>query len=652
MGINNALEYAYDNGYTEVIFPRGEYSICYPNPITTFPNLTINFNFSTFKVLYDSINRSPLDKSDDPIYFFGGTSILCRTQHTHIKNLYLIGDRIDRTWTSQNTEDQKKMEQTIGVKFAQGSNRSTIRNCNISHYMADAIYISFGPYSDLYVTEMEMGSIDALGNKTTTNGNTVRSKNTINLPLGMKSFAMIGIGYAPQTSIPNRIYNVYFYNDNEIFIARKQYVRTRDTVQIPNGATKIKLVWDGDGTTDGGTAASENPPYWTLLIQNGISDNVIVEYNEIHRCHRGGIFLGGNNVTIRKNFIHNTGDPRDFDIDGTPNFNDFTRYGITSEDNVGHNCKISDNVFENVRMAIAMRGEFNDISSNEFRDCTFGMVLYNQRHLIAHNNYFHYSGILNFEYENMDRNWDFRGNIFSGSNVSFSGSGTFSNFSYNHFSNGSIYSSLVRVLNFEGNTFDASKHIVLEMKTVIDGCSYLNDAELNATGNEASITKRIYRCKFINSIIKGQNISELIIRDSFLDESSFEYSSGSVTYKLLDCEVVNTDKPVIGSRSAGDIGEVTHNLELIRCDISLGKNPIIEAFSWGDLTIEDTKIVYNLNSNYDRALHDTYGNIQGEVIIKESSISALGADASHELTGYAKFINITDRNEFKNFTII
>src|SRR5690242_20134688 len=85
-GINNALSWAYQNGYDYVVLPKGSYAICYPNPIKTQPNMTIDFNFSTLKVIYDSDNRSPFDKSGNPVYKFGGDSILCTTPQTHIIN--------------------------------------------------------------------------------------------------------------------------------------------------------------------------------------------------------------------------------------------------------------------------------------------------------------------------------------------------------------------------------------------------------------------------------------------------------------------------------------------------------------------------------------------------------------------------------------
>src|SRR5205085_4709243 len=126
----------------------------------------------------------------------------------------------------------------------------------------------------------------------------------------------------------------------------------------------------------------DNPPYWVLLIQKGLSDDVVVEHNEIHRCHRGGLLFGTNNVTIQHNYFHDLAVPEDTDIDGLPSFTDFTRYSVSTEDNVGHNCKIINNIFDKTRMAVSIRGEFNEVSGNEFRNCTYGVILYSQKHAV------------------------------------------------------------------------------------------------------------------------------------------------------------------------------------------------------------------------------------------------------------------------------
>ncbi|MDQ0198769.1 right-handed parallel beta-helix repeat-containing protein [Neobacillus ginsengisoli] len=645
-GINNALSWAKDNNYNYVSLPKGEYSICYPKPILTQPNMTIDFNFSTLKVIYDSDTRSPLDTSTNPIYLFGGTSILCTTSNTHIINLKLIGDRVDRSW--RNLSSERMVDITTGIKFGSGSDRSSVRNCNLSYYMGDAIYLSYSPYSSFDIGTMEFGDMNTIGSPVISpSSKTLRSTNFIPLPYDITSFTMIGLGYAPTTTIPSGMYNVYFYKSDNTFIVRKTNVRTRDLVNIPKYATKIKLTWEGNGTVDDGCLPG-NPPYWALLLKNGISDNVIIEYNEIHRCHRGALFLGTNNVLIRKNYFHDTGVDSDTDLDGLPTFSDFTRYAINTEDNVGQNCKIIDNVFDNVRMAIALRGEFNEVSSNEFRNCTYGVFLYYLKHCLMDKNYFHYSSMGCFEYNNFDRNWIITNNIFSGKGISFGGSGSISAINNNYFYN-SYFLSPIRILSFKNNSFNNSYFQFIDTLTCIDGCSFINNSTIKIISILGVIDK-IIRCNFVNSSILAQNSQQVIVRESLLKESGFIYSTGKITYTLSNCKVENTNRPVINSYTPLDIGLVSHILEIKDCTISLGKNAIISSMDWGKLIIHQSTISYNITSNFTTALLDIYGNIKDALEIKNSTISSSPASASHSINGIKNIILVD--NIFSNFSLL
>lgn len=645
-GINNALSWAKNNNYNYVVLPRGEYSICYPNPIVTQSNMTIDFNYSLLKVIYDSDNRSPLDTSTNPTYKFGGVSIQCSTPNTHIINLNLIGDRIDRSWKILSSE--RLIETTTGIKFGVGSDRSSVKNCNISYFMGDAIYLSYSPYSHFSLGTMEFGDLSISGMPIPSSSTkTLRSTNFITLPSNITSFTMIGLGYNPTTTIPSGMYNVYFYKSDNTFILKKAYVRTRDLVNIPITATKIKLTWEGNGTLDDG-CLPDNPPYWAILIKHGISDNVIIENNEIHRCHRGGLFLGTNNVLIRKNYFHDTGVDSATDLDGLPTFSDFTRYAINTEDNVGQNCKIIDNVFDNVRMAIALRGEYNEISSNEFRNCTYGVHLYYLKHCLIDKNYFHYSSMGCYDYNNFDRNWVITNNIFLGKGISFGGSGTITSITNNYFYN-SYFLSPVRILSFKSNNFNNSYYHFLDTQTCIDSCSFINNSIIRIIGISGVLDK-IIRCNFVNSSVLGQNSVQVIIRDSVLKESGFIYSTGKLTYTLNNCNIENTNRPVIKSFSPLDIGIVSHSLEIKDCTINLGKNAIISSMDWGKLFIHRSTIRYNTTSTITTALLDTYGNIKDTLEIKNSTISSSSASTSHSLNGIKNVILVD--NTFNNFSLI
>ncbi|SHR97520.1 Uncharacterised protein [Mycobacteroides abscessus subsp. abscessus] len=651
-GINNALSWANSNGYNYVMFPRGEYALCFPNPIYTKDNMTIDFNNSTFRVIYDSSSRSPFDKSSNPFYKFGGNSIVCTTSNTHIINLTLIGDRLDRSW---NDPKEKSMEFSSGIVFGSGADNSSVRHCNLSHYMGDAIVTGFGPYSSFDIGMTEIGAFDLNGLPiASSTGKTVRSVNFINLPTDIKSFTMVGLGYSPTTSIPSGMYNVYFYSNNGTFLSMKSNIRTRDRVFIPKNAGKIKLSWEGNGTIDDGTLPN-NPPYWCLLIKGGLAENLLIEYNEVHRCHRGGVVIGTNNVMVRKNYFHNTGEPGTSDIDSLPTFTDFTRYALCTEDNVGHNCKFIDNVFYNTRLAIATRGDYNEIVGNEFRNCVYGIILYNLKHCNVQNNYFHFSGFTCFNYQNLFRDWIINNNIFIGSKVNFEGSGFITSFTSNTFDQVSTFESSVKLLVFKDNVFKDNSGFLnyggKYSKTVIKECSFIN-SYVSFVSIPDRLVDVINDCYFENSYVRYQSNYQVIIRNSTFINSSYLYGSTLPTaiYTLINCKIGNKTVPLIYATNAADMGITRAVLDISNCNISLGTKPMIEGFSWGSLKVNQTQVEFSNPPSVSSAIFSGYGNITDLIDIKNTTLMATDPNTKHSLSSVKKVVLVD--NNYKNFEFI
>lgn len=635
-GINNALQYAYDNGYGEVVLPRGEYAICYPNPILTKPNMVINFNASTLKVIYDSVSRSPLDTrtADTKVYDFEGTSIICNTPNTHIRNLKLIGDRIERSWVDVvgGISEEQRREGSNGVFFQTGSNNSSISHCDISFYMGDAISTGFNGYKNIKsITQVEFGDINASGIPiVSTDAKRIRSSAFMNIPVGVKIVSVLGIAYAPATSIPSGRYDAVFYNNTDTFVFKTNNIRTRDPVVVPKGATKIKLTWVGDGTLDQGLLPN-NPAYYALLVEDSISDGVVIEHNTIYGCHRGGIFLGSNNATIRKNYLHDTGSPLNKDVYGLPTFTDFTRYSITSEDNYGHNCKILDNVFENTRMAIAMRGEFNDISGNEFKNCTYSLIMYNQEYVFFQNNTLYNAELHSYPYTGKDRGWIISDNIIDGTNVTFTGTGTISTFSNNILKDNSTITSDAEILNFTNNTFIASSALTLG-GTLIDNCKFISGSKIIDSTN-SNVYDKIIRCHFIDSVINiNKSNIEIIVSDSVLRNSYYQLQASGSKYVLKNCKVDNATFSVVDHPTYAGLGRTKDNLDIKDSEIKLGHLSLIRANEFFSVVIKNSKITYTPTSNLTTGLvpvNSVYGLI--EIVnseIKSSNAFTVSQDIS------------------------
>lgn len=657
LGINNALSWANGQGYNYVVLPRGNYSVCYPNTIHTQPNMTIDFNFSTLKVMYDSANRSPLDTSSNPVYQFGGAIVRITTANTVVSNLTLIGDRVERSWTDPN---EVNVEATTGITVGSGAVFCKITKCNVSYFMGDAIGTGFGPYGSFdFTPPMEAGSLDSSGNPVAAVTNvSLRTKNYTPIPAGLKGFCMIGIGYAPATTIPSGSYNVYFYDSSNNFLWSDTSIRTRDYVSIPKNATQMKLSWEGylDGTTGtvslDGNGATQNPPYWAIIVENGIGDHVVVEDCELHRNHRGAMTVGINNMIVQRTYFHDTGMNSASDLDGIPDFPDGTRYGINTEDNSGHNCRFIDNVFVNIRLAIAIRGEYNEITGNEFRFCGFGAYLYSLNFCVVSNNYFYYSTLGSFDYTNFDRHWHVYGNVFKYSSLSWGGTGTVDAVTNNVFYNSTVGTSML-TFNFSGNTFDNST-LNCDTKTIIENNTFNNNSLVNAPTTTIPC-ENIRRCTFNNGsrINTQSNGGNLLLKDCDFMDAGLKYNDHT-TYTLQNCRVNNPTQRLMYSSNMWDIGATHSTLQLINCTVTMGQAALIGSVYWGKLVINGCAMTWNLTSNLTTMLQDSYGGITDGIDITNTTITVTGGTGSQAANsldptqnGYLRL----DGNIFTNFSI-
>jgi hypothetical protein len=347
-GINNAIQWAADQGFTYITLPQGVYPICYPRVIAiTQSHITVDFNNSTLKVIYDSTRKSPFDPRANATDYYNfpgkfsngqdGVSIkLQGVKDTHIKNLVLIGCKDDRSFA---VASEAMLEWTYGIQVVRGSSSCSIRNCKVSSYMGDSISFdstSFFEYAEfalgLTVTDVDRktGALIAAAGKTLTS-------QLLSLPAeAYDSFLVGGAGYTRQTALNNKEISVAYYAADNTYLGSYDNKKIYTPISIPPGAAKFRLIFSNE------TSTSKN---MQITLKFGLTPHHnIVEYCEVYNIHRGGITLGGNYNVIQNCILHDgTGL-----LDRKPLFTDSTRYGINQEDSYGDNCIIRNNLFYNL----------------------------------------------------------------------------------------------------------------------------------------------------------------------------------------------------------------------------------------------------------------------------------------------------------------
>lgn len=338
-GINNAIQYAVNNGYTGVLLPKGQYALCYPREIKMVSNMSLNLNGSTFKVIYDSDRKSPFDtRSSTDYYSFTGNSIVFENVlNAHLLNGTIIGCRDDRSFL--NTTAERKVENSYGVVFRKSTSNSSIKNCIVRDYMGDNITFSSSAIRELAEFNMNL-TLNSLDYST---GQLVSSTNAlttgfINIPTDAEfsSFLIAGAGYSRLTALINKDVDVFFYKADNSFIGVLKKRKIYTDISIPLNAAKMRMVFSGE------TNPSKN---LQITLKFGlIPHHNIVENNEVFNGHRGGISLGGSYNVVQHNVIRDNGKGSNSFLDGKPIFSDPTRYAINQEDSYGDNCVIRNNL--------------------------------------------------------------------------------------------------------------------------------------------------------------------------------------------------------------------------------------------------------------------------------------------------------------------
>ncbi|WP_459503092.1 right-handed parallel beta-helix repeat-containing protein [Bacillus sp. C1] len=386
-GINNALQYAYENGYTTVVLPRGDYALCYPREILMREGVDLNLNRSKLKVIFDSNKKSPLDTRTGTDYynFVGITFVFEKVENATIRNGEIVGCREDRSFFDVK---EVAVEHSYGVVFRKGARFNILEHCKVRDYMGDNISFLSTAYTN-YVEFDEGNTIESLDYKTGQPIAVTTPKTTITKMLPIQfdaqkqidSMYIAGSGYTRLTGLVNKFFDIFFYDKDNKFIGVHKRRRIYSNISIPKGANKYRLQFLDE----------------TIVRQHSITVwfGHIPSHNVIQKCditngHRGGITFGGSHNIIENNVIHGNGKGLAYFLDGKPLFNDPTRYAINMEDSYGSKCVIRNNDIYDSFHGILVGCYDVDIYNNHIHDTDFTAVnLYAMSTAKIRDNYFY-----------------------------------------------------------------------------------------------------------------------------------------------------------------------------------------------------------------------------------------------------------------------
>ncbi|KRE75542.1 right-handed parallel beta-helix repeat-containing protein [Paenibacillus sp. Soil750] len=669
-GINNALQYAYNNNYSEAVLPRGEYAVCYPRTLNMVSHLTFNLNGSTIKVIYDSDAKSPFDTTNTSnFYKFEGTVLYFdNVMNSHLINGNIIGCRADRSYS--NPAGEAVLESSYGVQFQRTSSNNSIRNCSIGAFTGDSINFISNSLNELIEFDPQF-TLNTINNAT---GALIPATNMLTskafeLPVieGGKYSALVigGTGYDRVIgSMNSKDFDMAFYRSDGSFIGKMKNQRVYTPVSIPKGAATYRFVFFNE--------TNPKKTFNIRIIYGDIPHHNIISNCEIYGCQRGGIQGGGSHNIIEYNTIRDTGkDGSNAFLDGGTVFADPTRYCFNQEDNYGEGVIIRHNRFYGSSNGIFAGVYTISIQNNHFYNMTAnGVNMYAVQHADITGNYFYNCGnnigLMTAYMENPYIH--ITGNYMKGGSLGLSGAKYKVNFSNNYLVDCINMSMPTENAIFQNNIIrftQSSLGYTLFIVDQVKDCIFENTI---ATGFR--LDAKVYAfdgCTFDNIALSAGSRNETTLSELVtIDKSTFKNNA----YLLHDTTAAKPKNLKVANCSFIDarvwnlvtnMDNVTSITFLKNCYFQINTNTEIfvsqnnSPTSVTTISLEDSVIEIN-NPQFVRLLTQLWGTDSTVILsLKRTSISYKGSSTPLKLV-YYQYANVMKKfisadNTFTNITL-
>lgn len=396
IGLQKLFDDMSERGINNIILPKGYYPICYKCDLTDKPHFShpnnwcvripshmiVDLNGSTIKVIYDSENKNPYDKSSDvPAKLAGVVFKFDKTYKSVLRNGVIIGDRYDRAYSSATIDQDKWHDQTYGVRVINGSRYCRVENMEICGFMGDAIQSDGSADTDLGevtdITTFTPGYIDNQGTHKTDKAGAYSTDfmECVNLKTN-EIVLRTNMGYTYVPNFVNQTFMVSFYDENKNFLGQRQSEHLY-TIIVYEGTKYIRLsIFDEE---EGLASLSK-----TFQISTLPSTDFIVENTKIYDCNRGGMSNLPLDTLVTNCDLYNNG------VTNNPkwvNFPDTTRYAINCEDTVVRSITIRNCYIHNAFNVLLLSAKKAVIDNNIFENCDLSAVsLYNAKDCVISNN--------------------------------------------------------------------------------------------------------------------------------------------------------------------------------------------------------------------------------------------------------------------------
>lgn len=233
-GIQDALDYAHEQGYKKIIFNSGNYLIDPNNcPITIPSDMIVDFNGSIIR---------PVEKNS---YVTGSTAYTIFKMED-VKNTSFLNLKL---YAENYYGDSYHVEQIRSIDILGDCENVIFENCEFSY--SPGFNFCIGYYfaksgggdtrTALRLDNVEPGGINDSGNAIS-KSNTYRTINFMNLEKLKDNFCLGNMqGFQGYLYMSSRLYNIYFYDAEYTFISAKKWCVQYQSYPLPEEAVYCKI---------------------------------------------------------------------------------------------------------------------------------------------------------------------------------------------------------------------------------------------------------------------------------------------------------------------------------------------------------------------------------------------------------------------------
>lgn len=355
--LTTAIKAAHDAGYSDVVLERDNYPFCYANPTGgTFSSnregaiklrdlmrgIKIDLNWSNLFVIFDSVNRSPYDKSTtlQPYQLFGAIFDSQDSRNIKVVNGLIRGDQFNRSWV----QGEDKTEQTYGAFILPNTVDIDFSKCTFYGFRGDGIGGAGRGKTIATLSTWYKGGIDlTTGVNITQTGAYNTGMLTLNRSLIIDdSIQVSGTGMLTSIYFRNINLRAFFYKANGTFIGSEIFKET-DFLRLPVDCEKLNIVaYDDERTTD-----TVDYGLYALVV-TGSSDGIRVTDCVFTQNHRGGISNNAGRGYIERCQFYDIG----YQKYNFPDYGDPTRFGIDYENVYMNSLTVKDSYFRNIPQGV------------------------------------------------------------------------------------------------------------------------------------------------------------------------------------------------------------------------------------------------------------------------------------------------------------